>query len=70
MAGVYKLEISESEEDLKRMLRTQKTASDKKRIQLLYLLKTKQAQSSQHQQYWDGIESHYKIGWRIIAKGD
>jgi len=47
MAGVYKLEISESEEDLKRMLRVQKTASDKERIQLLYLLKTKQASTIQ-----------------------
>jgi transposase len=47
MAGVYKLEISESEEDLKRMLRGQKTASDKERIQLLYLLKTKQAKTIQ-----------------------
>ena len=47
MAGVYKLEIRESAEDLKRMLRGQKTASDKERIQLLYLLKTKQASTIQ-----------------------
>jgi hypothetical protein len=38
MAGVYKLEIAESEEDLKHLLRIQKTASAKERIQLLYLL--------------------------------
>ena len=43
MAGVYKLEIIESEEELKHLLRTQKTASGKERIQLLYLLKSKQA---------------------------
>ena len=47
MAGVYKLEIRESEEELKSMLRGQKTASDKERIQLLYLLKTKQAKTIQ-----------------------
>lgn len=43
MAGVYKLEITETEADLKQLLRTQKTASDKERIQLLYLLKSGQA---------------------------
>lgn len=47
MAGVYKLEIKESEEELKSMLRGQKTASDKERIQVLYLLKTKQAKTIQ-----------------------
>ncbi|HEY9655579.1 MAG TPA: helix-turn-helix domain-containing protein [Crinalium sp.] len=47
MAGVYKLEITETETDLKQRLRTQKTASDKERIQLLYLLKTEQAQTVQ-----------------------
>ncbi len=35
MAGVYKLEISESEEELKEMLRKQKTASDKARVQVI-----------------------------------
>ena len=43
MAGVYKLEISETAADLKQRLRTQKTASDKERLPLLYLLKTGQA---------------------------
>jgi transposase len=47
MAGVYKLEITETETELKQRLRTQKTASDKERIQLLYLLKTEQAQTIQ-----------------------
>lgn len=47
MAGVYKLKIEESEEDLKQLLREQKTASGKERIQLLYLLKTKQAETVQ-----------------------
>ena len=43
MAGVYRLEISESEEELKEMLGNQKTGSDKERVQVLYLLKSKQA---------------------------
>ena len=47
MAGVYKLEITETEADLKQRLRSQKTASDKERIQLLYLLKTGQAKTVQ-----------------------
>jgi transposase len=47
MAGVYKLEITETEADLKQRLRSQKTASDKERIQLLYLLKTEQATTIQ-----------------------
>jgi len=41
MSGVYKLEISESEEELKEMLGKQKLASDKERVQVLYLLKSK-----------------------------
>jgi transposase len=45
MAGVYKLEITESEQDLNQLLRTQKTAFAKERIQLLYLLKSSQAQT-------------------------
>lgn len=47
MAGVYKLEITESVEDLKQLLRSQKSGSDKERIQLLYLLKSEQAQTVQ-----------------------
>jgi transposase len=47
MAGVYKLEIIETAADLKQRLRTQKTASEKERIQLLYLLKTEQAPTVQ-----------------------
>jgi transposase len=45
MAGVYKLEISETEAELKTLLRTQKTASAKERVQLLYLLKSGQAKT-------------------------
>ena len=47
MVGVYKLDIAESVEDLKQMLRNQKSASDKERIQLLYLLKSEQAKTVQ-----------------------
>jgi hypothetical protein len=36
MAGVYKLEMTESAEDLKLLLRSPKSASDKERIQLLW----------------------------------
>jgi transposase len=47
MAGVYKLEIQESEADLKQLLKQQKSASGKERVQLLYLLKSKQAETVQ-----------------------
>lgn len=47
MAGVYKREMQESEDELKQLLREQKTVSGKERIHLLYLLKTKQAQTVQ-----------------------
>ena len=43
MAGVYHLEIAESSEELKQLLRQSKSASDKERIQFLYLLKSEQA---------------------------
>lgn len=48
MAGIYKLEIKESAEDLKQLLGQQKTAFGQERIQLLYLLKTKQAKTVQN----------------------
>jgi len=47
MAGVYKLEIQEDEKTLKQLLGQQKTATGKERVQLLYLLKTKQAKTVQ-----------------------
>lgn len=47
MVGVYKLEIQESEDGLKQLLRSQRTASSKERIHLLYLLKSKQAKTVQ-----------------------
>lgn len=42
MAGVYKITIAESEQELKKLLTTQKIGVKKERIQLLYLLKTRQ----------------------------
>ena len=45
MTGVYQLEIKETLDELKKLLRVQKKASDKERIQLLYLLKSEQAQT-------------------------
>jgi transposase len=47
MSGIYKLEIKESEAELKQLLRAQKSASDKERIHLLYLLKSQKAQTVQ-----------------------
>ncbi len=47
MTGVYKLEIQESQDELKELLRNQKTASDKERVQLLHLLKSEQAKTLQ-----------------------
>lgn len=47
MSGVYHLEITESEDELKALLRSQKTALSKERIQFLYLLKSEQASTIQ-----------------------
>ena len=47
MSGVYHLDITESEPELKALLRTQTTASGKERVQLLYLLKSGQAETMQ-----------------------
>jgi transposase len=47
MAGVYKLDITETEADLKQRLRQAKTASDKERLHLLYLLQSGQAKTVQ-----------------------
>jgi transposase len=45
MAGVYQIEIQESEAELKELLRQEKTGSGKERIQVLYLLKTQKAKT-------------------------
>lgn len=45
MAGVCKIEIRESEVELKQLLGQAKTGSEKERLQVLYLLKTKKALS-------------------------
>lgn len=47
MAGVYKIEIKESEAELKQLLGGQRTATGKERVQLLYLLQTGQAETVQ-----------------------
>ena len=45
MAGVYYLNIHESEAELKKLLRKETTGSGKERIQLLYLLKSQKAKT-------------------------
>jgi putative transposase len=45
MAGVRRVVIQEAETDLKALMRQQKQVGDKERIQLLYLLKSGQAQT-------------------------
>lgn len=47
MAGVYKLELEQSEAELKQLLGAQRTAVGKERVQLLYPLKTGQAATVQ-----------------------
>ncbi len=45
MVGVCKIKIEESEDELRKLLRQQKTASGKEQVQLLYLLKSEQVES-------------------------
>lgn len=47
MAGVFKLEITETAEQLKRLLNEQKTVEGKERAQALYLLKLGQVKTIQ-----------------------
>ncbi|MBW4680080.1 MAG: helix-turn-helix domain-containing protein [Microcoleus vaginatus WJT46-NPBG5] len=46
MAGVCKIEITETEAELKKLLNQEKIGSRKERLQLLYLLKTKKAKTA------------------------
>lgn len=48
MSGVLKIEIVESEVTLKKLLTQQKSAKMQERVQLLYWLKTNQANSVGH----------------------
>lgn len=47
MSGIYHLDITESEEELKRLLQKQKSATDKDRVHLLYLLQSGRAATMQ-----------------------
>ena len=47
MAGVFKLEITETVEELKTLLGCQKTDSGKERVQALYRLKLEQVKTIQ-----------------------
>lgn len=47
MAGIYKIDIVESELELKKLLATEKSGANKERIQVLYLLVTKQSKKQQ-----------------------
>lgn len=48
MAGVTKIEIKESEEELHHLMELQKTASGFQKVQVLYLLKTQQVKTVQN----------------------
>lgn len=48
MSGVLKIEVRESSSELKELLRRQKNQVAKERIQVLYWIKTKQAESVNH----------------------
>ena len=48
MSGVIKVNILESEEDLKKLLLERKTGKKRQRVQVLYLLKTHLAESIGH----------------------
>ena len=48
MSGVLKIEISESVETLQQLLSQQKTAKMQQRVQVLYWVKTKQAETVEH----------------------
>lgn len=54
MSGVYHLEITESEEALKTLLREQKSATDRDRVHLLSLLKSGQVETMQEAAVWLG----------------
>ncbi|WP_157259892.1 helix-turn-helix domain-containing protein [Chamaesiphon minutus] len=45
MAGIYKIEIAETEQELKKMLAIEKSGANKERIQVLYLLSSKQVKT-------------------------
>lgn len=48
MSGVLKINITESKEKLKKLLIEQKIGKKRERVQILYLLKTRQAETVGH----------------------
>lgn len=71
MSGVLKINITESEETLKKLLVAQKIAKHRERVQVLYLLVTNQAETVGHLATLTGHHrvtisrwlSQYRQGW-------
>jgi hypothetical protein len=59
MSGDCKVEIAESEAELKHLLRIQKTALDKERIQLLYLLMF--LTGYKHREIWESLIGEFRV---------
>ena len=58
MTSVFKIEVKESKEELKKLLRTKTQASKRDRIRALYLHRTGQAQNRQ--------QMAAMLGWVVL----
>lgn len=71
MSGVVKINTTETANELKGLLKQQKTGSAKERIQALYLLKTQQVETVQHLAVVIGRERITLQRWlRLYREGD
>ena len=68
MAGVCKIDIQESKEQLKALLHQQKLAQNKERVQLLYLLKSGQVQSVSEAAHLLGRHRVTLQGWLSLYR--
>ncbi len=65
MSGVLKIKVRESSSELKELLRRQKNQVAKERIQVLYWIKTKQAESVNHLAVLIGRHRTTVSRWRL-----
>jgi len=72
MSGVVKIEIRETEEELKGLLRIEKDAHRHEKLQVLYWLKTQTVDSvlSAAVRRTGNIVPQYKDGCLVIARGE
>ena len=64
MSGVVKIEINESVETLKKLLKSASTAQEKERLQTIYWLKTQTVETAKRN--WDNVRTQSSNSTKMV----